>query len=126
MRVFVKVFDRNGKEGSTYLVPCKGESGVSTVAGLKREALARALSETGDDGRAPECFQLSMAGQGAVLAEQDSLEDVLCDGDFLCLREYLLYMAGVTMVVEPQRTALDTGVHEAVIRCYEHCSHLVS
>lgn len=94
MRVFVKVFDESGREGSTYLVPCKAEA---NVAALKRDALARALSEKGDDRRPPECFQLSMAGHGAVLAEEDTLKDVLCDGDFLCLRETDYYKSVITV-----------------------------
>lgn len=85
MRVFVKVFDESGREGATYLVPYKAEA---NVAALKRDALTRAQSETGDDVRPPERFQLSMNVHGAVLAEEDILKDVLCDGDLLCLREY--------------------------------------
>ena len=85
MRVFVKVYDRRGRETETYVIPCKDAS--NAVESLKQEVLGR----TADwDKENAGLFQLALAGpgNGAVLCEADAIRDVLQDGDFLCLRTY--------------------------------------
>ena len=79
MRVFVRIYSSTGSEANTYVIPCKDVT--KTVESLKREILAR-----GRDGKDSGVqFQLSLAGSGAILLEEDVIADVLQDGDYLCL-----------------------------------------
>ena len=79
MRLFVKACSV-GQVAETYVIPCKDASW--TVGDLKREVLGKkADSEKGDE----KGYKLYFAGSGAVLGEDDSIGDVLKDGDHLSL-----------------------------------------
>lgn len=80
----MKVYDRSGKEGETYVIPCKDAS--RGVGSLKKEVLARWAHSSK---AASEQFQLALAGNGAFLCEEDAIQDVLQDGDFLSLRTFV-------------------------------------
>ena len=73
-----------------YVIPCK--DGKASVAALKREVLARcvavvAKSEAAAASAQEARYDLILKSSGAVLCDQDIVEDVLQDGDTLSLRE---------------------------------------
>lgn len=75
MRFLVK----KGAHGDTHVVPCS-DSSVS-VKKLKRSIVARLWGEDEDC----EGYSLRLAGSGAVVDDQDTVGDVLQDGDCLSL-----------------------------------------
>ena len=79
MRVFVKLCDEDGRKTETYVLAYKDVS--RAISGLKQEALRQIGSEVEDGER----YRLTLAGNGATLRETDTIEDVLRDGDYLCL-----------------------------------------
>ena len=79
MRVFVKLCDEDGRKTETFVLACKDVS--RAISGLKQEALRKIGSEVEDGER----YRLTLAGNGATLRETDTIEDVLRDGDYLCL-----------------------------------------
>lgn len=83
MRVFVKVYSSVGGDSKTYAIPCK--DGTQTVGVLKEEVLTRCGLSASSPGAEVRPFQLSLAVSEAILSESDAIEDVLQDGDFLCL-----------------------------------------
>ena len=80
MRVFVK----NG--GTSYVIPCKDPK--ASVAALKREALARCFAGKHRDEESR--YNLVLVSNGAVLCEEDAIQDVLTDGEFVSLRKLLI------------------------------------
>ena len=85
MRVFVKVCCGGAARHETYVIPCKEPT--ASVASLKSLALDR-CPETGGElscGRDPDHFQLTLSGNGAALSDKDTIQDVLRDGEFVCL-----------------------------------------
>ena len=93
MRFFVQSGAKN------YVIPCK--DGKASVAALKREVLARcvavvAKSEAAAASAQEARYDLILKSSGAVLCDQDTVEDVLQDGDTLSLRE--LYYRLVRLV----------------------------
>jgi len=78
MRIFVKLYDKGGREAETHVIACHDTS--TTISSLKQEVLRRLGSDA--DG---EQFRLALAGNGAKLCETDAIEGVLRDGDYLCL-----------------------------------------
>ena len=86
MRFFVE------SGGKSYVIPCK--DGKESVASLKRQVLARcvavvAKSEAAAASAQEARYDLILKSGGAVLCDQDVVEDVLQDGDTLSLRELL-------------------------------------
>ena len=79
MRVFVKLCDEDGRKTETFVLACKDVS--RAISDLKQEALRKIGSKV-EDG---EQYRLTLAGNGATLRETDTIEDVLRDGDYLCL-----------------------------------------
>ena len=79
MRVFVK----NG--GTSYVIPCKDPK--ASVAALKREALARCFAGKLRDEESR--YKLVLVSNGAVLCEEDAIQDVLADGEFVSLRKLI-------------------------------------
>lgn len=74
--------------GKNYVIPCK--DGKDSVVALKREVLARcvvAKSEAAAASAQEARYDLILKSSGAVLCDQDIVEDVLQDGDTLSLRE---------------------------------------
>ena len=92
MRFFVQIGGKN------YVIPCK--DGKDSVVALKREVLARcvvAKSEAAATSAQEARYDLILKSSGAVLCDQDIVEDVLQDGDTLSLRE-LFANAGILLI----------------------------
>ena len=92
MRFFVQIGGKN------YVIPCK--DGKDSVVALKREVLARcvvAKSEAAAASAQEARYDLILKSSGAVLCDQDIVEDVLQDGDTLSLRE-LFANAGILLI----------------------------
>ena len=88
MRVFVKVCCGGAARHETYVIPCKEPT--ASVASLKSLALDRCPEKSGKNcelscGRDPDHFQLTLSGNGAALSDKDTIQDVLRDGEFVCL-----------------------------------------
>ena len=83
MRLFVQVGE------SSYVIPCKDTR--ANIASLKREVLARCVVAIPGDSAAAAAqkarYDLILISSGAVLCDQDIVEDVLQDEDTLRLRE---------------------------------------
>ena len=81
-----------------YVIPCK--DGKDSVVALKREVLARcvvAKSEAAAASAQEARYDLILKSSGAVLCDQDIVEDVLQDGDTLSLRE-LFANTGILLI----------------------------
>ena len=121
MRVFVKLCDEDGRKTETYVLACKDVS--RAISGLKQEALRQIGSEVEDGER----YRLTLAGNGATLRETDTIEDVLRDGDYLCLCTF------TSLLLEPscyRRTSMllsNQNYEPKVVphACLETDSHLL-
>ena len=81
MRLFVKVYDVDGRECGTYVMPLiDGEA--RSVGLLKEDIIARHKR-----GQNPSKYELSLSSSGASLCDQDSVTDVLESGDYVTLSE---------------------------------------
>ena len=92
----MRFFGQTG--GKSYVIPCK--DGKDSVAALKREVLARcvvAKSEAAAASVQEARYDLILKSSGAVLCDQDIVEDVLQDGDTLSLRE-LFANTGILLI----------------------------
>ena len=78
----MKLYDKDGRETDTHVIAFHETS--RTISSFKREVLRRLGSDDADG----EQFRLTLAGNGAKLRESDAIEDVLRDGDYLCLCRY--------------------------------------
>ena len=82
------------KSGSkSYVIPCK--NGKAAVTTLKCEVLSR-IGETRD----AKSFQLTLASNGAVLDDKDVIQEVLQEGDFICLCKFIIFGSFLAAVVE--------------------------
>ena len=83
MRIFVKFRDESGKVAETYAIVCNDQ--LEKIDSLKRKTLSRVPPAISIQNATK--FQLAVAPSGASLSSDDLLQEVLKDGDFVCMCE---------------------------------------
>lgn len=100
MRLFVKFRDESGKAAETYAVVCNDQ--LENIDSLKRKTLSRAFPNNSIQDATN--FQLAVSPVGALLSSNDLVQDVLKDGDFVCMCELRRY--GITKCARQSVSAL--------------------